>query len=148
MDLEHLSKEKGETYYKSQKWTIQQTTKRFKAWKVLKLFVCLITTLLYPYYNVNGFPQIGSKSFWYLVFLEGVFAFEIIMNFFLQDIDEQGCSTNYSLETISQNYLRGRFLIDLITFLPLGAMFTNIDKRTKVLWLVKAIRIKELLSIL
>ena len=81
MDLEHLSKEKSETYYQSQKWTIQQTTKRFKAWKVLKLFVCLITTLLYPYYNVNGFPQIGSKSFWYLVFLEGVFAFEIIMNF-------------------------------------------------------------------
>lgn len=110
----------------------------------MKLIVCLITTLLYPLYNVNGFPKFPSWHFYRLFLLEGVFGVEIILNFFLQDLDEDGKSKGESLETVSSNYLRGKFLIDLIALLPLGAMFTHIDERFKVLWLVKAIRIKEL----
>jgi hypothetical protein len=102
---------------------------------------------MYPYYNVNGFPAIGSFNYWILFMLEGVFGFEIIMNFFLQDLDEGGNSLNKPLETVSSNYLRGRFLVDLIAFLPLGSM-TLIDERLKILWLIKAIRIRELNKIL
>ena len=50
---------------------------------------------------------------------------------------------NQSLEIIGQNYLRGAFLIDLITFLPLG-LLSVIDERLKFLWLLKDIRLKLL----
>ena len=42
------------------------------------------------------------------------------------------------------NYLKGEFLIDLLAFLPFGLLSLMIDERFKFLWIIKAIRIKQL----
>jgi hypothetical protein len=41
-------------------------------------------------------------------------------------------------------YLRGGFALDFIVLLPLGAIFSLIDPRLKILVFLKAIRIKTL----
>lgn len=46
---------------KKAKFTLRQDTFCFKIWNILKLIVCLVTTLLYPYYSVNGFPPYYSN---------------------------------------------------------------------------------------
>lgn len=48
----------------------------------------VITTILYPYYNTNGFPEWNSSEMAFLIFLESIFAVDIIIGFFLQRIDE------------------------------------------------------------
>ena len=100
--------------------------------------------MIYPYFSVNGFPEIWSSEFIQLIFLESVFGCEIIIKFFLQKIDEKGQSLTEPLETVATNYFRSQFLIDLIVLLPLGGIFSLIDYRWKLLWLIKAYRIKEL----
>ena len=69
--------------------------------KIVKLIACCLTTILYPYYNVNGFPSINSLELWFLVFIESIFALEIVINFFLQTLDEEGKSKNLPLESVS-----------------------------------------------
>ena len=76
--------------------------------------------------------------------LESVFFVEIILNFFLQDLDEEGKSKNEAHEVIISKYMRGNFVTDVLAFLPLGYMFEFIDHKFKILWLIKALRIKEL----
>jgi len=73
-----------------------------------------------------------------------IFAFEIIMKMFLQNLDEEGKSERLPLEYVTLNYIRSDFLTDLIAFLPLGGIFSSFDERLKFLWLVKALRIKDL----
>ena len=76
--------------------------------------------------------------------LESVFFVEIILNFFLQDLDEEGKSKNEAHEVIISKYMRGNFVTDVLAFLPLGYMFEFVDHKFKILWLIKALRIKEL----
>lgn len=45
---------------------------------------------------------------------------------------------------IISRYIRGNFVTDVLAFLPLGYMFEFIDEKFKILWLIKALRIKEL----
>ena len=70
----------------------------YAVFKIIKLLACSITTILYPYYNENGFPSINSLEIWFLIFLESIFAIEILINFFLQTLDEEGKSKNLTLE--------------------------------------------------
>ena len=80
-------------------WTLRREMIPFYAvFKIIKLVACSITTILYPYYNVNGFPSINSLEIWFLIFLESIFAIEIFINFFLQTLDEVGKSKNLTLE--------------------------------------------------
>ena len=56
---------------------------------------------MYPFYNVNGFPPFNSYKFIQLVLLDSVFFVDIILNFFMQELDEKGQSKNHPLETIA-----------------------------------------------
>ena len=118
----------------------------YKFWNVLKLINCLISTLIYPNYTVNGFPYIkdGTSKFWFLVCLETFFGLDIALNFFIQEIDDRGLSQNLPLFDVAQNYFTGAFLFDLVCFLPLGFLFSLIDPRLKFMWLIKTFRLKSL----
>ena len=144
-DLSIITKIKDPVSKKSSNWTINQDTKKFKIWTFFKLGVNILITLMYPYYNVNGFPPYKSYKFIQLVLLDSVFFFDIILNFFLQELDEKGHSKNQPLEIIAENYLRGDFLLDMIVFVPWGGIFSLVDNRLKFLWLIKALRIKDLM---
>ena len=49
------------------------------------------------------------------------------------------------LEDISYRYFTSGFASDLFVLLPWGYMFTYFNPRLKFMWLIKAVRIKELL---
>jgi len=106
------------------------------------------TTFAYPYYSVNGFPQPWSFQFWRLCALESIFLIDIILNFFLQELDEENKSRNHPLEVVAQKYFTSRFPIDFIILLPLGGILSLIDIRLKFFWLIKALRIKDLMKYL
>lgn len=66
------------------------------------------------------------------------------MNFFLQKLDEQGNSQELPLEAVAVYYLKEGFIIDTIVLIPFGGILSLLDKRFEILWLIKAIRIKDL----
>jgi hypothetical protein len=80
--LTHQEK-KPESQKKRNNWTVRQDTKFFKIWTISKLGINVMVTLIYPYYNVNGFPEWGSYRFVQLCALEFTFFIEIILKFFL-----------------------------------------------------------------
>jgi hypothetical protein len=80
--------------------TIHQKNRFYRVFHMLKLVSCLLTIILYPYYTINGFPILG-KMFWFLVGLEGVFFIDIILNFFVQCVDENGFYEELPLSKVS-----------------------------------------------
>jgi hypothetical protein len=56
---------------------------------MLKLSASFLTTILYPYFTLNGFPLAG-RMFWLLVSLEAIFFVEMIVKNFVQGTDENG----------------------------------------------------------
>jgi hypothetical protein len=80
---------------------MSQNTIYYKIWNVVKLVICLITLIVYPFYTVNGFPK---NAFFVIVCLEGVFAIEMCIKFCLQRIDERGVSQKLPLEIVAQKY--------------------------------------------
>ena len=72
---------------KSKKYTLTQNNLFYRIWNFFKLVNCLISTLIYPYYTVNGFPYITDENpnkFWLIVILESFFGLDIFLNFFIQ----------------------------------------------------------------
>lgn len=47
---------------------------------------------MYPCHIVNGFPGVKSHLLWYLAIAEAVCMIDIVINFFLQQLDEEGNS--------------------------------------------------------
>ena len=121
----------------------------YKIWNVLRLISCLVSTLIYPYYTVNGFPYFTDNEerkmgFRFLVSLEAFFGLDICLKFFIQQNDDRGSPMNLSLSEVAQQYLTGMFLFDIICFLPLGFLFSLIDPKLKFMWLIKTFRLKSL----
>ena len=116
---------------------------------MLRLISCLVSTLIYPYYTVNGFPYLTDNEerkmgFRFLVSLEVFFGLDICLKFFIQQNDDRGSPMNLSLSEVAQQYLTGMFLFDIICFLPLGFLFSLIDPKLKFMWLIKTFRLKSL----
>ena len=59
-------------------------------------------------------------------------------------MDERGVTQHLPLEQVAYQYLMDEFFLDLLAFLPLGYIFSIIDERFKILWVLKAIRTREL----
>mmetsp|Transcript_33523 Transcript_33523/g.51522 ORF Transcript_33523/g.51522 Transcript_33523/m.51522 type:complete len:94 (+) Transcript_33523:125-406(+) len=92
---------------------------------------------MYPFYTMSSFPS-GFNLVWVM---EGLFAIDICLNFFKQELDESGNSKFESLETVSSKYLTGQFPLDFVAFLPIGLIVSMIDERLRFLWVIKAIRV-------
>lgn len=141
MKLESHEENKNEFLKKKPKYTIDQTTRHYYVWHFIIVLNCLFTTVIYPHYTMNGFPNYQQTEFWVLVGSECIFATNIILNFFKQGIDEEGKSKREPLEVVCASYLHGNFLIDLIAFLPLGYVFSLLDSRLDLFWIIKTLRI-------
>jgi len=90
---------------------------------------------------VNSFPLVNSFGFWIIFFSEFLFFIDIVISFFKQEINEDGISRQDSLEEVAVNYFKNKFILDFITFLPLGLFFTLINKNLQFFWAIKALRI-------
>ena len=127
------------------KYTIRQDTNKFKCWNFLLLINCLLSTLMYPYFMILDTPTILNKFLMPQLLFETIFLVEIIINFLKQDLMEDETSKCERLEDISYRYFTSGFASDLIVLLPWGYMFTYFNPRLKFMWIIKAVRIKELL---
>lgn len=64
------------------KYTFRQDTVAYQIWHIVIVLVCLYTSIIYPYYNMAGFPGFYESGFWILVVAEAFFFIEMIVNFF------------------------------------------------------------------
>ena len=98
---------------------------------------------MYPYFTVNGLPSIDSIGFILIVTTEMICFFDIVINFFLQEVDEEGNPKKESRSVIMERYLRSTFAFDVIIFLPIGYFMSLIDQKLKFFWVIKAVRIMK-----
>ena len=59
-------------------------------------------------------------------------------------MDDEGNTKFDSLEKIASNYFKNGFIIDFLTFLPLGYIFTQVNQKLKFFWSIKTLRIRTL----
>ena len=114
-------------------------------WNVFIGLNCLYTTLIYPFYTMNGFPHKSSANFSIILASEFFFFVDIVVSFFTQGVDDEGKSKSETLDVVATNYYYSTyFKMDLISFIPWGLFGTMFDRRLKFLWVVKALRIDNL----
>lgn len=58
-------------------------------------------------------------------------------------MNEEGISLNKPLENVAGDYIKGRFLLDVLTWMPLGLLSYKVEI-LKILWLIKCLRMKYL----
>ena len=85
-----------------------------------------------------------SISLWMIICAELISFFDMVIHFFLQDIDEKGESKHERLNIIALRYFKGNFKFDLFIFIPWGLLFTYIDNRLRFFWVTKGFRIMTL----
>ena len=68
---------------------------------------------------------------------------DIVINFFLQELDVGHISKREELSTIASRYFYGDFSYDLIAFLPFG-LLGQLSQQLELLWVIKALRVKTL----
>jgi len=91
------------------------------------------------------FPEAFTAQALMLWVMEGFFLFDIVLNFFKQELDESGNSKYEPLEEVAYKYFSNKFSIDVLAFLPIGwLMAVAIDSRLKFFWVLKAIRIGQM----
>ena len=81
---------------------------------------------------------------WIIIFSESIFFVDIVLSFFKQELDEEGVSKSEPLNIISYKYFTNGFIIDFITFLPIGSFFSLINNKLEFFWAIKAMRIRTL----
>lgn len=101
---------------------------------------------MYPYFTVNKLPDFDlfNLNLWLLFGFEFICFVNIVINFFLQEIDEDGGSKQNALAEVATNYFKGQFRMDLFIFVPWGLLFCYFDERLKIFWVTKGFRIISL----
>ena len=107
------------------------------------MIICTYSTLMYPYYTANEFPQFGTRAFFFLWGCELIYLIDMVIHFFLQDLDVDRSSRRDDLATVSSNYFYGNFKYDLVAFTPFG-LLGFLTPQFEILWVIKAIRIRSL----
>lgn len=102
------------------------------------------SAISYPFYMVNGFPNFTDLGMYIIIISESIFFIDIVLSFFKQELDEEGISKSEALTTISYKYLTNGFIIDFITFLPIGYFFQFAQSKLHFFWAIKAMRIRTL----
>ena len=105
------------------------------------MITCIYSTLIYPYYTANEFPN--GWRLYLLLTCEFIYLIDMVIHFFLQDLDVDKISRRDPLTTVATNYYYGQFKWDLIAFIPFG-LFGFLNQKMEILWVIKAIRIKSL----
>ena len=73
-------------------YTISQNDTSYKIFKRICLVNCCYMVIIYPYYTLCGFPEVTDVMFIVLCVNELIYAIDIIVRFFTQELDESGHS--------------------------------------------------------
>ena len=73
-------------------YTIEHTGYFYQMWNIINIIACIFTTIMYPYYSVNHLPtpDLNNVSLWVLLVFEFICLSDMVIKFFLQELDEEG----------------------------------------------------------
>lgn len=101
-------------------FVISSQSKVLKVWQIFITFLCIISS--YIYINIAAFRvhkyEDEEVTELYLIF-ESFFLLDIIVQFFVERIPEGHIKPIRELEKLALIYLRGDFIEDFITILPI-----------------------------
>ena len=122
-------------------WTISPNKNWFRVLKVIKILGSFYLAFLYPF--LANRHEIHSNDIMILAIFESIFLVHLILNFFLQPINEAGQVMNLSRKQISKRYFYGNFGFDAFMLFPHG-IFYIFDYSLGSLWMLKTLRIRDL----
>lgn len=111
---------------KHPKWIIFPTNKWIRWWDGLMLWALFILSFSLPYQiGVSGGYYLIVNDAWFAVtlFMNGIFFVDTFLYFFRSFYDKRG-HLQLDLRQIQRRYLRGKFLLNLISCFPSTLIFT------------------------
>ena len=114
-------------------------------WNLLLFLFVIYAMSFMPYFSVflingNDFLNNFENS------MDACFMVDLIINFFTAFYDPKG-NLVASHKEIALNYLKGFFLLDLVSSIPFGIIFTNVSSFNKLLRLFKIPRLMKMMKI-
>ena len=113
-------------------------------WNYIFLLNCLLSALMYPFFMIYDNDVILSVFLWPQIFFEGVFAIDMAISFFKQELMEDETSKCEPIEVVAHRYLTTKFIYDLLIMAPWGLLFTYFDPKLRFMWVIKALRLRVL----
>ena len=105
----------------------------------LYMLLCLISPYIYAWFLVFGAPSSDSALYNLSIILELFFFFNIVFSFFVEYQEDGKMQPVRDLRLIAQRYLKGNFLIEFISVIPL--QFLPIHGQQNYYYILKLIRI-------
>mmetsp|Transcript_4465 Transcript_4465/g.6631 ORF Transcript_4465/g.6631 Transcript_4465/m.6631 type:complete len:213 (+) Transcript_4465:2625-3263(+) len=117
-----------------------------KMWHTINLLFCAISAVLYPYVTAFGFPHLFHPITVCIIATETVMLFDIVFNFLTAFEDEGSMEMVMVHSKIARRYIfHGRFLQDVIIWLPIGQLLMLANPTLAIFLLIKTYRFEQLI---
>ena len=131
--------------HKETKYTLTPMSKGYRTLQMLKILSTLYLCFFYPYLAHR--QQFGDGQILKIIIIELIFLTDLIVNFFLQPLNEAGEVMRIARKDISKKYFFGRFAFDFFMIIPHG-IFMIYNKSFSAFWLIKTLRMRDLIKYL
>ena len=135
---------------KRMRWLIDPRDTFMRRWDILTLYLLGFTAVVTPFEVAFLDTDWKTALFWVNRLVDFLFICDLVMNFNLAYLDEHSNTYITDRSMITQRYLKGFFIIDLISVLPfdsLGLILGDDVARLKILRVVRLLRLLKLLRI-
>lgn len=103
------------TSTQEKEFVIRPRSKEYRTWESLTALLCYLTCLLVPF---QASFHSKSTALWIVAYLVDVlFLVDVVLRFFVAYYHKTSLITDRAL--VRSQYLRGRFVLDLLSILPL-----------------------------
>ncbi|EDO35770.1 predicted protein [Nematostella vectensis] len=105
---------------------IHPRSRAYRTWETCNVFFCFLTFVIAPF---QASFDSNITFLWAVVYLlDALFLFDIVSKFHLAFFEKASIITDKA--RIRRNYIKGRFLLDLLSVLPLDliALWLTVDK--------------------
>lgn len=116
-------------------------------WRVVHTLACLCSCYLYAWLTAFGVPSSGSPARYVDVAFEALFLLSLLLEFLTSYRPQSGDQEVREFAKISQRYLQGNFVPDLIPLVPLHWWFQFDNGNEKYFMLIKIVRLYRGLSL-
>jgi len=143
---------RGATKTPSASWLMDPRTTYMRRWDILAVYLLAFTAVVTPFEVAFLSPNWKSALFWVNRLVDILFIIDLVMNFNLIYLDEASNTFITNRWKISGRYVRGFFLIDLLSVMPfdsIGMLLGGGDeKQIKILRIIRLLRLLKLLRII
>ena len=143
---------KHKAFMQKSRFVISPRTWYMRRWDLVTLILLLFTAVVTPVEVAFLETATWSVMFWINRSVDALFVIDIFLNFFVAIIDPEDGQLVFHHPTIIRTYLKGWFLIDVISVVPFDmvSMFFGSEEvgKLKILRILRLLRLMKLLRIL